>query len=87
MNLVNSTQALRLLDAPWSSKNETLSQTALKKAKTLCDQWEGKYFHNRVRHSSPNEMPKIVTFDKVDDDIVVPLLTLGGKFVNIIIDI
>ena len=78
-NLVKNTSELRLLDNPWSSKEVQFSQATLKKAKNLLDTWERKYHNRMVRHESPHHVPKIVTFEKVDEDLIVPLLTLGGN--------
>lgn len=78
-NLVTSTQGLRLLDGPTASKEINLSQATLKKAKNLVDTWERKYTNRFVRHLAPTQVPTIVTFDKLDDEVVIPMLTLGGK--------
>ena len=78
-NLVKSANNLRLLDSPWNSDEINMSQATLKKAKNLVDAWERKYGRQHlVRHHSPAQVPTIITFEMLDDDVIFPMETLGG---------
>ena len=81
-SLVTSTQSLRLLDSPWVTKDFSLSPAALKKAKNTVDAWEKKYGNRLVRHQSPNHVPEIVTYEKIEAEMITPMITLGGNFDN-----
>ena len=70
-----------LLPSPWNMETKVWNAAALQAAKELVDQWEEFYpeFKKRVRHLKPNEKPQIPTFKKVPDDLIAPMIALGGK--------
>ena len=82
--ILERTRNLRLLDSPWNSEEKSWNGTALEKAKKTVDQWESRYplFKRRVFHTDPNQAPKLPTFTKVDESLIAPMLTLGGKFLT-----
>ena len=75
-----STQSLKLLDSPWVAKDYALSPAALKKAKKTVDAWEKKYGNRLIRHVSPDHVPELVTYEKIEAEMITPMITLGGKF-------
>ena len=71
----------QLLDEPWGHDQRSWNAQALQQAKQLLQQWERHYpdHQKRVRHHNPEQEPNIPTFQKVDDELVAPMIALGGK--------
>ena len=73
---------IRLLNAPWGSmEDRSWNAQALKMAQKLQQQWERYYPDHlkKMRHHDPDAKPIIPTFNKVDADLIAPMLALGGN--------
>ena len=77
-------QISNLLPDPWDMESKKWNAASLQAAKRLVDQWEQYYaeYQKRVRHLSPTAKPAIPTFTKVPDDLIAPMIALGGKRVS-----
>ena len=80
VNLLNASKT-RLLNNPWNKNEKSWNAAALEQAKKTADAWKNLYpmFKRRTLHRDPMQPPKVVTFAKVDDDLIAPMLALGGK--------
>ena len=74
-------QTSTLLPDPWDMESKRWNAASLQAAKKLVDLWEQYYaeYQKRVRHVNPLNRPSIPTFQKVPDDLIAPMIALGGK--------
>ena len=72
---------LRLLQVPWKSMAKSWNAAALTEARQKALAWEQYYpdYRKKVRHADSRKKPIVPVFEKVQPELIAPMMTLGGK--------